>query len=65
MAWSSLLSLSAVIAQVAAQGAQGQTAAERGMELDKPMLRGPPRRATPVSMLRFGCSQVVIERLDP
>lgn len=61
MTWLSLLALSAVVAGAAAQG---QSAAERGMQLDSPMLQG-PRRATPVSMLRFGCSQVVIERLDP
>ncbi|AEO54532.1 hypothetical protein MYCTH_2297192 [Thermothelomyces thermophilus ATCC 42464] len=33
-------------------------------ELDEPMLRGPPRTSSS-AMLRFGCSQVVIERLDP
>jgi hypothetical protein len=35
-----------------------------GYELDEPMLRGPPRTGS-TAMLRFGCSQVVIERLDP
>ncbi|KAL2153823.1 hypothetical protein VTH82DRAFT_2498 [Thermothelomyces myriococcoides] len=35
-----------------------------GYELDKPMLGGPPRTSSS-AMLRFGCSQVVIERLDP
>lgn len=35
-----------------------------GYEGDKPMLMGPPRTG-PGAMLRFGCSQVVIERLDP
>jgi len=62
MALSFLVALSTLLAHAVGQG---QDAAERGMELDSPMLRGPPRRATPLSMLRFGCSQVVIERLDP
>ena len=39
-------------------------AAQWGVELDEPMLRGGRSRG-PLSMLRFGCSQVVIERLDP
>jgi len=39
-------------------------AQQEGVELDEPMLRGGPRTG-PGAMLRFGCSQVVIERLDP
>ncbi len=39
-------------------------AATQGSDLDEPMLRGGRRRGSG-SMLRFGCSQVVIERLDP
>lgn len=38
--------------------------AQTGVELDEPMLRG-GRPNGPQAMLRFGCSQLVIERLDP
>jgi hypothetical protein len=41
-----------------------RAAAQTGVELDEPMLRG-GRPTGPQAMLRFGCSQVVIERLDP
>jgi hypothetical protein len=41
-----------------------QSADELGAQLDAPMLRG-GRPNGPGAMLRFGCSQVVIERLDP
>lgn len=52
---SSYLALSALVSLSMAQS---------GIELDQPMLQGPPRTG-PTAMLRFGCSQVVIERLDP
>lgn len=42
----------------------GRGATQSGVDLDEPMLRGGPRTGTS-AMLRFGCSQVVIERLDP
>lgn len=45
-------------------GAAQSTGWPGGIELDGPMLRGPPRRSNS-AMLRFGCSQVVTERLDP
>lgn len=50
-----LVALSALIHQAASQ---------TGVELDEPMLRG-GRPTGPQAMLRFGCSQLVIERLDP
>lgn len=55
MFWSYLLAVAASAPYAAAQN---------GADQDAPMLRGgagPGRGA----MLRFGCSQVVIERLDP
>ena len=55
MLWSLALALSALV---------GHGATQTGVELDQPMLRGGPRRGSS-AMLRFGCSQVVIERLDP
>jgi hypothetical protein len=36
-----------------------------GYNLDKPMLGGGVGGVRKTAMLRFGCSQVVIERLDP
>ena len=42
----------------------GYVAAQTGVDLDAPMLAGGPRGGSG-AMLRFGCSQVVIERLDP
>jgi hypothetical protein len=57
MLWSYGMALSAAVTRVTAQYYPGY-------ELDEPMLRGPPRTG-PGAMLRFGCSQVVIERLDP
>jgi hypothetical protein len=50
-----LVALSALIGHVTSQS---------GVELDAPMLRG-GRPNGPGAMLRFGCSQVVVERLDP
>jgi hypothetical protein len=52
------LTISIFLALVAAQYYEGY-------ELDEPMLRAIPNRTSPMAMLRFGCSQVVIERLDP
>jgi hypothetical protein len=57
MFWSRASMLSALAGIAAAQFYEGY-------ELDEPMLRG-PRRTGSSAMLRFGCSQVVIERLDP
>jgi hypothetical protein len=57
MSWSSFFALAGLVARVASQGGYG-------VELDAPMLGGGPRRSE-TAMLRFGCSQVVIERLDP
>ena len=54
---SQLWALSALASVAAAQYYEGY-------EEDAPMLQGPPRTG-PGAMLRFGCSQVVIERLDP
>lgn len=54
--------LVAIFALVGLAAAQQQE--PDGVELDKPMLMGPPRTGRG-AMLRFGCSQVVIERLDP
>ncbi len=42
----------------------GHAAAQGGVDLDQPMLTG-GRRPGAGAMLRFGCSQLVIERLDP
>jgi hypothetical protein len=53
-----LLTASALAAFAAAQYYEGY-------EGDEPMLRGQPPRTSTSAMLRFGCSQVVIERLDP
>ena len=52
-----LVALSGLAGHVAAQGGYG-------VELDMPMLGGGARNSKS-AMLRFGCSQVVIERLDP
>ena len=58
MFWSLASALSALAAVAAAQYYEGY-------EGDEPMLRGTPPRTNPGAMLRFGCSQVVIDRLDP
>ena len=42
----------------------GHAATQGGVDLDQPMLTG-GRRPGAGAMLRFGCSQLVIERLDP
>ncbi|KAF2707741.1 hypothetical protein K504DRAFT_458220 [Pleomassaria siparia CBS 279.74] len=55
MIWATILTLSALMSNAVAQS---------GVDLDKPMLGG-GGRIGPGAMLRFGCSQVVIERLDP
>lgn len=58
MFWSRLVALSAL--------ALGRAAAQGGADQDEPMLRGGGgARRSSAAMLRFGCSQVVIERLDP
>jgi len=49
---------------IALSALAGYGAAQSGTDLDQPMLRGGRPRG-PGAMLRFGCSQVVIERLDP
>lgn len=55
-----ILALSALLG-----GSSAQSPADiLGAELDAPMV-GSGGRAGPGAMLRFGCSQVVIERLDP
>jgi hypothetical protein len=54
----SFVALSGVVFHAAAQGGYG-------VELDAPMLGGGGPRTSKTAMLRFGCSQVVIERLDP
>ena len=54
-----VLALSALAGHVIAQDGTG-------IELDRPMLGGAPSGAPrKTAMLRFGCSQIVIERLDP
>jgi len=55
-----VLALSALAGHVAAQTGTG-------IELDLPMLGGAPSSGAPrkTAMLRFGCSQIVIERIDP
>lgn len=60
MAWSSFLALLALTSR----GFTQSPADILGAELDAPMLGGGIRTG-PGAMLRFGCSQVVIERLDP
>ncbi len=58
-----LLAVLALLALVGASSAQSP-ADILGAELDAPMVRG-GRRVGASAMLRFGCSQVVVERLDP
>lgn len=55
-----IIALSALLGRSSAQS----PADILGAELDAPMV-GSGGRAGPGAMLRFGCSQVVIERLDP
>ena len=55
-----------VLALAALLGGHAKAQEGTGQELDRPMLgsggqQGPRKSA----MLRFGCSQIVIERLDP
>lgn len=57
MFWSSVVALSALASRATAQ--------YEGYEGDLPMLGGGGPRNSPTAMLRFGCSQIVIERLDP
>jgi hypothetical protein len=56
--WRRALALSALTTRVTAQY-------YLGYDGDKPMLENSPPRTGTSAMLRFGCSQVVIERLDP
>jgi hypothetical protein len=60
MLWYSTLALTALLAYASAQSPSDIL----GAELDAPMM-GNGQRTSPVAMLRFGCSQSVIERLDP
>ncbi|KAK4183224.1 hypothetical protein QBC35DRAFT_443732 [Podospora australis] len=55
------------LSAIALSALLGFTTAQTGVELDQPMLGPPGANPAPrrTAMLRFGCSQVVIERLDP
>ncbi|KAK7957870.1 hypothetical protein PG988_012718 [Apiospora saccharicola] len=60
MFWQSMFGVASLVSQVYAQSDRSYN----GSDLDAPMLAGPPRGGAG-AMLRFGCSQAVIERLDP
>ncbi len=55
-----------VFSAIALSALLGHVAGQTGVELDRPMLGpGGGGRRGPGAMLRFGCSQISIERLDP
>lgn len=70
MFWACVLALSALVGHAATQGSNGQGGNgqggnnQSGNPLDAPMLANGGIQG-PGAMLRFGCSQSVIERLDP